>query len=155
MVFGNMYGGAASSQQGDLPVAYDASVCNDAQEAAPDVTHRPLNNGNPNLLHLRKEIQPGSDLTWSVIARRNRYVKENYPSWSTDLTRIALGVVLMSVTREITAHDLVHFLHLAQGGAYLRPHSGQAFLYENGAFRLFNGVMPESVIQRCGFPRKS
>ena len=54
----------------------------------------------------------------------------------------------MSVACEIAAHDLVHFLHLAQGGAYLRPHSGQTFLYENGAFRLFDGVMPESVIQR-------
>ena len=149
MVIGNTYGGAASSQQGYLPESPDVSVCNDAQETAQDVTHRFLNSGKPNSLHMRSEIQPDSDLTWSVIARRSRYVKENFPSRSADLARIALGVVLMSVTREITAQDLVHFLHLAQGGAYLRSHAGQTFLYENGAFRLFNGVMPESVIQRC------
>ena len=125
MVIGNMYGRAAPSQQGDLPASHDASVCNDAQETAPDVTRRFLNNCKPNSTHMRREIHPDSDTAWSVIARRNRYVKDNYPSRSADLTRIALGVVLMSVTREITAQDLVHFPHLAQGGCIsqvpLRP----------------------------------
>ena len=81
MVFGNMYGEAASSQQEDLPVVYAASVCNDAQEVAPDVTHRFLNDGKSTSLHIRKEIQPGSDIAWSVIERGNLYAKANYPSW--------------------------------------------------------------------------
>ena len=28
-------------------------------------------------------------------------------------------------------------------------HTGGKFLYENGAFRLFNVAMPEEAIQRC------
>ena len=76
------------------------------------------------------------------------FVAENYPALSGELARVALGVSLMSLMREINAQDLVHFLHLAQENMYLRPHTGQTYLYENGAFRLFNGVMPESVLQR-------
>ena len=78
-----------------------------------------------------------------------RYVVENYPSWPNEIARVALGVVLMSLTNDITSKGLVHFLHLAQGGVYLRSHYGKTFLYGNGAFRLSNGVMPESVLQRC------
>ena len=45
--------------------------------------------------------------------------------------------------------EMIHFLHPSQGNAHLRPHDGQTFLYDNGAFRLFNGVIPESVLLRC------
>ena len=77
------------------------------------------------------------------------FVAENYPALSGELARVALGVSLMSLMREINAQDLVHFLHLAQENMYLRPHTGQTYLYENGAFMRFNGVMPGSVLQRC------
>ena len=78
-----------------------------------------------------------------------RYVGARYPSWSEEISRVALGVALMSLTKDITAQDQVHYLHLAQGGIYLRSRPVQTFLYGNGSFRLFNGVMPESVLQRC------
>ena len=46
-------------------------------------------------------------------------------------------------------NDMVHFLHLARGSNYLRSHGGRTYLFYNGAFRLFNGVSPESVLQMC------
>ena len=55
----------------------------------------------------------------------------------------------MCATRGINIQEMVHFPNLSQENTHRRPQSGQAFLYYNGAFRLFNGVMPESVLQRC------
>ena len=132
-----MTGGAASSRQADLPVLNDGPISNDAHDPAPDVTHRFLKGGKLNHQHLRREIKHAAYLSRSVIARIPLYVMAHYPSWSGDLTRIVLGVSPMRLAREITARDMARFPHLAQGGpAYLRPHSGQTFLYENGAFRL-------------------
>ena len=61
----------------------------------------------------------------------------------------ALAVVLLSSTRAIDVCDLAHFIHLSVGNMYPRPHPGQTYVYENGAFRLFNGVAPASLFQRC------
>ena len=55
----------------------------------------------------------------------------------------------MSTAKEINAQGLAHFLHLAQGGNVMRPRDGNTYLYENGASRLFKGIIPESAIQRC------
>ena len=41
------------------------------------------------------------------------------------------------------------FSHLAQGNNYLRSQGRQTYLFDNGAFRLFNGVTPWSVLQSC------
>ena len=51
--------------------------------------------------------------------------------------------------REIEVRDLAHLLHLAVGNMYLRSHPDQTYLYENGAFVPFNGVVPESLFHRC------
>ena len=99
--------------------------------------------------HLMADVQPDADLARVVVARRMEYVKTHYASWTEGLSRVALGVVLMSTANSIKMQDMVHFLHLAQGSNYLRSHGGQTYLFENGAFRLFNGVIPESVLQRC------
>ena len=84
-----------------------------------------------------------------VVSRRVDYLRRTYSHWSDDMRRIAMGVVLMSTTREANVQDQVHFLQLAVGGKLLRTHGGQTFLYENGAFRLFVGVVPEYMISRC------
>ena len=45
--------------------------------------------------------------------------------------------------------EMAHFLRLSKGNAHLRPRAGKTLRYDNGAFRLFNGVAPESVLKRC------
>ena len=99
--------------------------------------------------HLTPDVQPDADLTRIVVDRRMQYVSAQYSSWPEGLARVALGVILMSTANSIKMQDMVHFLHLAQGSNYLRSHGGQTYLFDNGAFRLFNGVIPESVLQRC------
>ena len=95
------------------------------------------------------DVQPDADLTRIVVDRRMQYVTTHYASWSEGISRVALGVVLMSATKEITTRDMVHFLHLAQGNSYLRSREGQTYLFDYGALRLFSGVVPESALQRC------
>ena len=72
-----------------------------------------------------------------------------YHSWTDALTLVSHGVVLLSSTREIDARDLARFLHLTVGYTYHRPHSVQTYMYGNGAFVLFKGVMSEPLFQSC------
>ena len=150
MVLGNLTSAPESSRQENLRVPRDGDVSNSAHLGHRDITLRVLSDGNANLHHIRKEIQPDADLTMSVITRMTTYVRQRYPSWSADLTRISLGVVLMSATREVTVQDLVHFLRLAQGGAYLRSHCGQAFLYENGRSAYSTALCPSRLFGDAG-----
>ena len=140
MAIGNVTGGSASIHQEDLPILDDGSVSNAAQGRGSDFTHRFINDGNLNHHHIRKAIMRDVGLTMSVIARETLHVRMHYPSWPADLYRVSRGVALMSAARVITAQDLARCPHLAQGGAYLRPHFGRKSLYGNGAFRLPNGV---------------
>ena len=148
MVFGDHESSAgrnAIPQISSLVVGGEA----DLGPGGSNVTSRLLEDGWQNQNHLRRDVHPDTDLERSVIARRMSYVTENYPERSDELARVALGVALVCLTMEINSQDLVHFLHLAQGDMYLRSHACQTYLYENGAFRLFNGVMPGHVLQRC------
>ena len=95
-----------------------------------------------NNTHLSRDVQPDADLTRVVVDRRSKFVAEKYEQWTEGLVRIALGVVLMSTAKEINVQGQVHFLHLAQGDNMMRSHGGNTYLYENGAFRLFKGIMP-------------
>ena len=95
------------------------------------------------------EEQPDQHRIKSVVARRVRYVRCMYSDWADNMVDIALGVVLMSTTREANVQEHVHFLYLALGGSYLRPRRGQTFLYEDGASPLINGVAPEYLVSRC------
>ena len=121
----------------------------DSRSFGVDVVNNLLGDGPSHRSHLIREIHPDLDIARSVIDRMMRYVEELYPSWTNEIARVAMGVVLMSLPNDITSHDLVRFLHLAQGVVYLRSRFGHTFLYENGAFRLPNGVMPESETQKC------
>ena len=95
------------------------------------------------------DVQVDPDLTRSIVAARMKYAEENYTDWTETLRRVSIGVVLMAQTRAVNIQDQIHFLHLAQGDKYMRAHAGQTYLYDNGAFQLYKGVMPESVISRC------
>ena len=108
-----------------------------------------INSSRTNNAHLLRDIQPDADLTRIVVERRKNFISEKYQYWTEGLARVALGVVLMSTAKEINVQGQVHFLHLAQGDNMMRAHDGNTFLYENGAFRLFKGIIPESTIQRC------
>ena len=98
--------------------------------------------------HLREDAHPDAELTKCVVALRMLLVESKCPQWPEFIRRVALGVLLMSTTRDINMQEMVHFPNLSQGDTHLRSREWQTFLYDNGAFRLFNGVMPESVLQR-------
>ena len=95
------------------------------------------------------DVQVDPDLTRSIVAARLKYAEENYPDWTDTIRRVSIGVILMVQTRAVNIQDQIHFLRLAQGDKYMRAHAGQTYLYDNGAFQLYKGVMPESVISRC------
>ena len=99
--------------------------------------------------NLHRDVQTDAYATDDVIARKMTFASQAYPSWTYALTREALGVVLPISAREIEVRDLAHFLHLAVGHMYLRSHSDQTYMYENGALMPLNGVMPESLFPRC------
>ena len=82
-----------------------------------DVVNRLLGVGGSHRSHLIREIHPELDLTMSVIDRRMRYVEVNDPSWSNEIARIAMGVVLMRLTKVITSH--------AVGESEINPSSDQ------------------------------
>ena len=114
MVFGDQESAAGSNnipQMSSLIVSGEA----DPGPGGRDVTNRLLADGWQNQDHLRTDVQPDTDITRSVISRMMSFVAENYPARSGELARLALGVSLMSLTREINAQHLVHFAHLAQG----------------------------------------
>ena len=100
------------------------------------------------IAHRREEVQPDAELTKCVVARRMLLVDSKYPQWPEFIRRVALGFLLMSTTRGINMQEMAHLLYLSQGDTHIRSHEGQTFLHDNGAFRLFNGVTPESVHQR-------
>ena len=147
MVFGDRESAAGGN---DIPKMSGLVVAGaaDPGPGGRNVANPLLADGWQNQNQLRRDVQQDTGITRSVIARRMSYVSENYHAWSDELARVSLGVALVSLTRGINAQDLVHFLHLAQGNMYLRSHSGQTYLYENGAPRLFNCATPESVLQR-------
>ena len=104
--------------------------------------------GWKNCNNLPREVQTDAHLTESVIARMMPFVAHEYPTWSGALTRESLGVDIRRSTREIDSRDIAHCIRRPVGNMYLRSHSGQTYMYENGAFRLLNGVTPESLFQR-------
>ena len=99
-----------------MVVVGDGDACTgDSSSCGVDVVNHLLGDGESHRPHLIWEIQPDLDLTRSVIDRRMRYVEENYPSWSNEIARVALGVAPMILKNDITPHGRAHFLHLAQG----------------------------------------
>ena len=58
--------------------------------------------------------------TKSAVSRRMKYVRDAYSQWADNLASIAIGVVLMSTTREANAQEQVRFLYLAIGGSFAR-----------------------------------
>ena len=98
--------------------------------------------------HLRVDVHTDDDLARIVIGRRIHFVPAEYPTWTDAITRVALGASLMSKTRGITTQEQVRLMHLSHGSNYIRLHEFQTYLFGNGSFRLFNGVFPESTLQR-------
>ena len=144
MVFGEDMS-SSSRAQGALGEVANGSRADESSSAMASLLAR----SDPPSSHLRTDVHPDEDPTRSVIDRGMKFVAAEYPSWTDAITRVALGAVLMSKTRGITMQEQVHFLHLSQGSNYIRAHAGQTYLFENGSFRLFNGVLPESTLQRC------
>ena len=89
------------------------------------------------------------DPTRSLVVSPSQYVGETYPYWTDTIRRVAIGVILMVQTRAVNIHGRIHIIHLAQGNKYMRPHAGKTYLYDNGAFQLYRGIMRESVLPRC------
>ena len=136
---------SSSRNQGALGDAVNGSRAEESSSAIDSFLAR----SDPPSSHLRTDAQPDEDLTRSVIDRGVKFGATEYPTWEGAITRVAIGAVLMSKTRGITTQEQVRFVHLSQGSNYIRAHAGQTYLSENGPFRLFNGVLRESTLQRC------
>ena len=83
-----------------------------------------------------------------VVRERRRLIAENSPHWSEALNLVALGALLMVGVRDVNMQDLVFFLFLDQGESHLRAHDGHTYIYADGAFTIFSGVIPESLLAR-------
>ena len=95
------------------------------------------------------DVQVDPDLTRSLVASRLQYADVNYPDWADNIGSVSIRVILMVQTRAVNIQGQIHFIHLAQGDKYMRAHAGQTYLYDNGAFQLYKGVTPESLLSRC------
>ena len=82
-----------------------------------DVVNHLLGDGRSHRSHLIRGIQPDLDLTMPVIDRRMRYIEVNDPSWSNEIARIVMGVVLTGLAKVVTSH--------AMGESEINPSSDQ------------------------------
>ena len=76
-------------------------------------------------------------------------LQRHYPTWAIFVISIASGLLRMIGVRGINLRGLVHFLYLAKGDDFLREHDGKTYIYNNGAFTIFTGLSPESLLSRC------
>ena len=83
-----------------------------------------------------------------VVTRRRETVHQHYPTRAPFVISIALWVLRIIGVRDISPHDLIRFLYLAHGDDVLWAHDGQKYIYNNGAFTIFIGLLPESLQSR-------
>ena len=62
-----------------------------------------------------------------------------------EVQHLAAAGVALYKTRlsDIGIREQVFLLHLIDGGRQIRAHNGSIFMYQDGAWQLFNGVVPE------------
>ena len=67
-----------------------------------------------------------------------------------EVQHLAAAGVALYKTRlsDIGIREQVFLLHLIDGGRQIRAHNGSIFMYQDGAWQLFNGVVPESLLLR-------
>ena len=125
----------------DTPSIGDTEILRDLREAAKE--------GVQFTRAIYSDVVEDSDSIRSVVRARRDTIAANFSKWPTGVVLISLGVLLMSRARDIHMQDLVHFLFLAQGEEFLRAHDGQTYIYMDGAFTVFSGLIPESLLTRC------
>ena len=52
----------------------------------------------------------------TICDDREEAISTQFPQWGAGARKVALGVYLMSQTRQVNIVDMVHFLHIAVGG---------------------------------------
>ena len=104
--------------------------------------------GRQDCNNLLRDVQTNAYLEGSGISRTMSFDAHECPSWPGSLNRVSHGVRLLGITREIAVYDMARYLHLSVGNMYIRPRPGQTYICENGAFKLFNIFLPESLFQR-------
>ena len=85
----------------------------------------------------------------ALVASRNALMKTKHPNWRDSLRMLALGVLHIAEIRDAHMRELAHFLYISVGGDYLRANDGHMYLYDDGAFSISTGVIPESLLSRC------
>ena len=67
-----------------------------------------------------------------------------------EVQHLAAAGVALYKTRlsDIGIREQVFLLHLIDGGRQIRAHKGSLFMYQDGAWQLFTGVVPESLLLR-------
>ena len=90
-----------------------------------------------------------TESTRSLVTSRNTIMKEKHPYWCESLRMLALGILHAAEIRDAHMRELAHFLYISVGEDYLRANDGHMYLYNDGAFSIFTGVIPESLLSMC------
>ena len=85
----------------------------------------------------------------ALVSSRNALMQAKHPNWSDSLRMLALGVLHIVEIRDAHMRELAHFLYISAGEDYLRANDGHMYLYDDGAFSIFTGVITESLLSRC------
>ena len=77
-------------------------------------------------------------------------INKKHSRWPDYVKRLATAVLMTYEYRfvDITEIELVTLIYCGEGGTGIRAHKGSAWLYYNGAFRLFDGLCSKTVLKR-------
>ena len=85
-----------------------------------------------------------------VCAAIKTHVHEKLGQYGKEIELLAMGAIGTYRTRQtdISLRDQVYIMHLVEGETHLRSHNGSVFLYRDGSWQLYNGVVPEAMLMR-------
>ena len=94
--------------------------------------------------------RPESSIIDNVASIR-RYILEKSPAFPPALLRLTTAAISVYRLRLTDMHMREHVLLLwiVEGHDHMRCHSGNLYLYSNGAFSLHQGVPPQGTLARC------
>ena len=96
-----------------------------------------------------RDVVVSEDIPTS-IQRVWAQVQEAHPEWDPAVQKLAVAALSVYQLRLIDMDLRVHVLltHIVEGGRHMRAHAGACYLYQNGSWRPFKGVIPEATMAR-------
>lgn len=95
-----------------------------------------------------------ADNPYSILKSKQRFlvlITQHVPHWPPSYKHLTLGALALYTKRiiDIGLCEHVLLLHIMEGDNYIRSHDGTFYFYDDGAFRIYSGVISESVLGRC------